>query len=254
MNNYNCCCSYLEHGLIFCAGGISWRFVPGSRQKNLLIKHLFSFIWTLITNSRIRIVSRAGFSILDFGVFVQVLFKIVSRTGFTILAFGVFFQVLFKIEAAIGHSQLGHISISLGVERGVVVWGDLSITRKRNLKLWPREKATQARLNWCFLLKFYKCPQLTKKGPCQMTVKIKKYIQTLAKTWIYPTPYIIKYICTVRIFDSRPFIYNKIFLKKTLIEVISSHIYASFCTFCVQIGQLLSCHAQGHWFESSYGK
>ena len=33
--------------------------------------------------------------------------------------------------------------------------------------------------------------------------------------------------------------HNKIFLKKTLIEVGSSHLYASFGTFCVQIGQFL---------------
>ena len=42
---------------------------------------------------------------------------------------------------------------------------------------------------------------------------------------------------TERIFDSRPFMCNKIFLKKTHIEVGSSHLYASFGTFCVQI-----CH------------
>ena len=37
-----------------------------------------------------------------------------------------------------------------------------------------------------------------------------------------------------RIFDSRPFMYNKIFLKKLLyLEVVSSYIYASFGTFCV---------------------
>ena len=33
-----------------------------------------------------------------------------------------------------------------------------------------------------------------------------------AKTWIYLTPY----VCTEGIFDSRPFMYNKIFLKKLL--------------------------------------
>ena len=32
--------------------------------------------------------------------------------------------------------------------------------------------------------------------------------------------------------------YNKIFLKKTLIEVGSAHLYASFDTFYVQIGQI----------------
>ena len=31
-----------------------------------------------------------------------------------------------------------------------------------------------------------------------------------AKKWIYLTPY----LCTERIFDSRPFMYNKMFLKK----------------------------------------
>ena len=53
-------------------------------------------------------------------------------------------------------------------------------------------------------------------------------LHCLAKTWIYPTPY----VCTKRIFDSRPFMYSKIFLKKTLIENGSSHLYASFGTFC----------------------
>ena len=63
------------------------------------------------------------------------------------------------------------------------------------------------------------------------------YIHWLAKTWIYLTPK----ICIKRIFDSRPFMYNKIFLKITLIEVgssVSSHLYASFGTFYTQIGQL----------------
>ena len=32
------------------------------------------------------------------------------------------------------------------------------------------------------------------------------------KTWIY---YLTPYVCTERIFDSRPFMYNKMFLKKT---------------------------------------
>ena len=36
-------------------------------------------------------------------------------------------------------------------------------------------------------------------------------IHCLAKTWIYLTPY----VCTERIFDSRPLMYNKIFLKKS---------------------------------------
>ena len=46
------------------------------------------------------------------------------------------------------------------------------------------------------------------------------------------------YVCTERIFDDRPLMYNKIFLKKNLIEVCSQHLYASFGTFCAQIGQL----------------
>ena len=46
------------------------------------------------------------------------------------------------------------------------------------------------------------------------------------------------YVCTEQFFDSRPFMYNTIFLKKTLKEVGSSHLYASFGTFCVQIGHL----------------
>ena len=45
------------------------------------------------------------------------------------------------------------------------------------------------------------------------------------------------YVCTEHIFDSLPFLYNKPFLKKTLIEFCSPHLYASFGTFCVQIGQ-----------------
>ena len=47
-------------------------------------------------------------------------------------------------------------------------------------------------------------------------------------------PYSIR-VCTERIFDIRPFMYNKIYLKKNLIEVGSSHLYASFGTFCVEI-------------------
>ena len=35
-----------------------------------------------------------------------------------------------------------------------------------------------------------------------------------------------------------PLMYNKIFFEKTLLEVSSLHRYASFGTFCVQIGQL----------------
>ena len=45
--------------------------------------------------------------------------------------------------------------------------------------------------------------------------------------------YLTPYVCTERIFDSRPFMCNK-----TPIEDGSSHLYASFGTFCAQIGQL----------------
>ena len=40
------------------------------------------------------------------------------------------------------------------------------------------------------------------------------------KTWIYLTPY----VCTEGIFDSRPFMYNKIFLKKLLKKLVA-HIF-----------------------------
>ena len=52
----------------------------------------------------------------------------------------------------------------------------------------------------------------------------------------------ITYVCTERIFDSPTFMYNKILLKKTLVENVTSHLYASFGTFCVQIGQLFEAH------------
>ena len=61
----------------------------------------------------------------------------------------------------------------------------------------------------------------------------KSILHCLTKKWIYLTPY----ICIEWIFDSRPFMCNKTFFEKTLIEVGSSHLYASFGTFCVQIGQ-----------------
>ena len=41
---------------------------------------------------------------------------------------------------------------------------------------------------------------------------VKAYLQKLAKTGIYLTPK----VCTERIFDSRPFMYHKMFLKKFL--------------------------------------
>ena len=42
--------------------------------------------------------------------------------------------------------------------------------------------------------------------------KSRQDLQKLAKTWIYLTPY----VCTEGIFDSWPFMYHKIFLKKLL--------------------------------------
>ena len=59
------------------------------------------------------------------------------------------------------------------------------------------------------------------------------YVHWLTKTWIY---------LTERIFKKRPFMYNKIFLKKTLINVGSSRLWL-FDTFCVQIG---------HFFEAQW--
>ena len=50
---------------------------------------------------------------------------------------------------------------------------------------------------------------------------------------------VINYVCTERIFDSRPSMYDKIFLKINL-EACSPHIHASFGTFCIQIGQLFA--------------
>ena len=43
-------------------------------------------------------------------------------------------------------------------------------------------------------------------------------LQCLAKTWIYLTPY----ICAEWTFDSRPFIHNKIFLKKLLKQFVAN--------------------------------
>ena len=50
----------------------------------------------------------------------------------------------------------------------------------------------------------------------------------------------IIYVCTEQIFDSRLLMYNKIFFRKTPIEVCSPYLNASFDsdTFYVKIGQL----------------
>ena len=47
----------------------------------------------------------------------------------------------------------------------------------------------------------------------------------------------ITYVCTELVFDSRLLMYNKICFEKNVIEGCSPHLYASFGTFCVQIGQ-----------------
>ena len=73
------------------------------------------------------------------------------------------------------------------------------------------------------------CPKQLK---CDILVYSSIFIHCPAKTWIYLTPY----VCTEWIFDSRPFMYNKIFLKKIFIEVDSSLLYFSFGIFWVQIG------------------
>ena len=77
----------------------------------------------------------------------------------------------------------------------------------------------------------------TRKIVHDICAKNGKNLQKLATIRIYFTPYVY-FICTEGFFDSRPFMYNSIFLKKTLVEVCIPHLYASFGTFCVQIGQL----------------
>ena len=60
------------------------------------------------------------------------------------------------------------------------------------------------------------------------------------QNWIRK-PYVL---CTERIFDSRLFMYiQQNIFGKTPIGICSPHFYASFGTFCVQIGQLFA--AQG---------
>ena len=44
----------------------------------------------------------------------------------------------------------------------------------------------------------------------------------------------ITYICSERVFDSQPFMYNKIFLQKTFKGACSPLLYTSFGTFCTQ--------------------
>ena len=66
-----------------------------------------------------------------------------------------------------------------------------------------------------------------------------------AKTWIYLTPY----VCTERIFDSQPFMHKKNILEKNVLEVGSPNIYASFGTFCVKIGQLITAQCAFKHYE-----
>ena len=56
-------------------------------------------------------------------------------------------------------------------------------------------------------------------------INLLRALQCLPKTWIYPTPY----VCTERIFDSRPFIHKKMFLKKVLKNLIA-HIFTLLLT------------------------
>ena len=58
--------------------------------------------------------------------------------------------------------------------------------------------------HFCFKIKYI----LNSQG--QSNIESTNFLHWLAKTWIYLTPY----VCTGRIFDSRPFMYNKFFLKK----------------------------------------
>ena len=55
---------------------------------------------------------------------------------------------------------------------------------------------------WCFML-------------CSWIFQYEE--KTYAKTWIFLTPY----VCTERIFDSRSFMYNNIFLKKLLEKLVA---------------------------------
>ena len=91
--------------------------------------------------------------------------------------------------------------------------------------------------------------------PSQTTLKLLKLlklnkltfydnIQCPAKTWFYLTPY----VCTERIFDSRPFLYRNKYIET---EIDSSHLYSSFGTFCVQIGSLFESQWDFEFSEES---
>ena len=63
------------------------------------------------------------------------------------------------------------------------------------------------------------------------------YLQKIAKSWIYLT--VTPYVCTYWTISWQPTVYvQQNIFEKTNIEVGSSHLYSSFVTFCVQIGQL----------------
>ena len=66
--------------------------------------------------------------------------------------------------------------------------------------------------------------------------------QCLAKTWIFLTPY----VCTERIFDSRPFASNKIFLKKVSLKLVA-HIF----TLLLALGGQLYESLKNVWKRSN---
>ena len=67
---------------------------------------------------------------------------------------------------------------------------------------------------------------------------LTKVLGTVDTTRI--NPFSTQYVCTERIFDNQEFVCNKNVLKNLFVIIYCSHIYASFGTFCVQIGQLFT--------------
>ena len=103
--------------------------------------------------------------------------------------------------------------------------------------IFPKEffKGFQQAFKQCFL----KVINLDKKHGIRILWTAEENFQKihwLAKTWIYLTPY-----GTIRMYWThswRQTVHlHKYVFKKTFIKVGSSHLYASFGTFCVQIGQ-----------------
>ena len=82
------------------------------------------------------------------------------------------------------------------------------------------------KLSWHFLT--------TKEGKKRGNYNMcsRNYLHCFAKTWIYLTPYVRMY--WTHFWQQTVHVQQNIFEK-----VVSSHIYASFGRFCVQIGQLL---------------